>query len=247
MTMATESSGHIHQQSICICLPLRLGIFVAAFCTLFTSALYLLDGSWQQNMRHFTGGYSRSSRFFIGGIEITGTLFGVVGMLGTWYQKRDYVVTFNVWQFARLVAWGYMYYTDIPLVSRCEEWVNNVEAMTKQYGWNKILYKVAMAGDCSGERIRFFVLSFLTLLTFMYIVWATVRYQDFMGRTPKHLLRLPKDMTSGAFYAHSMGERSHLNGMWGQHEHNPARSEPPPELLPPQGYSVGGFGSMSVA
>jgi hypothetical protein len=246
--MAAESSGHTYQQSICICLPLRLGIFVAAFFTLFTSALYLLDTDGvQQSLRHFTGGYCRSSRFFILGIEITGILFGVVGMFGTWYQKRDYVVTFNVWQFARLVGWAYMYYTDIPLVSRCEEWVNNVEAMTKQYGWNHILYDVAMAGDCSGERTRFFVLSFLTLLIFIYIASATLRYQDFMGRTPKHLLRLPKDMTSGAFYAHSTGERSQLNGTWGKQEHNPAPALPPPELLPPQSYGVGGFGSISAA
>jgi len=200
-------------------------------------------------MRHFTGGYGRSSRFFIVAIEISGVLFGAVGIVGTWCQKRDYVVTFNVWQFVRLAAWGYMYYIDIPLVSRCEEMLNNVEAMTQQYGWNPILYDVAMAGDCSGERTRFFVLSFSTLLIFMYVVWATLRFQDFMGRAPKHVLRLPKDISSGAFYAHSMGERSHLNGMWGQHEHNPARSDsdPPPEMLPPQGYNSGGFGSMSVA
>eukprot|EP00913_Durusdinium_trenchii_P031432 g29427.t1 len=43
---------------------------------------------------------------------------------------------------------------------------------------------------------------------------------EFTGRLPKHLLRMPKDLTSGAFYSHSLGERSVLQGMWGKYDHH---------------------------
>lgn len=188
---------------------------------------------------------------FIGVIEFTGIVFGLVGMIGAWYQKRDQVIMFNVWQFVRLVAWTFMYSVDIPLITHCEDWVNNVEVMTKAHGWNALLYEVAMAGSCGNERLHFLLFSSLTFLTLAYICHATFRYQDFMARVPKHLLRVPKDLSSGAFYAHSMGERAHLNGLWGKHDYNPVLAGPSPDFLPPHsevpenGPPGSGFGSCS--
>eukprot|EP00434_Breviolum_minutum_P030072 symbB.v1.2.026593.t1/scaffold2669.1/size73469/4 len=52
------------------------------------------------------------------------------------------------------------------------------------------------------------------------VIWGTTDYIEFTGRLPKHLLRMPKDLTSGAFYSHSLGERSVLNGMWGKYDHH---------------------------
>mmetsp|Transcript_41451 Transcript_41451/g.119935 ORF Transcript_41451/g.119935 Transcript_41451/m.119935 type:complete len:233 (+) Transcript_41451:163-861(+) len=232
--MAAEPSSEIYMQTMCLCIPLRLGILLSAAFTFVTSLLYLCDRSlWEYIFRHFTGGYALASRVVIGAIEVTGVLFGLLGVLGTWYQKRDYVVTFNMWQLVRLAAWIFMYYVDIPLMAHCEEWVNSVESVTQAHGWNQLMYDIAMGGTCAEERLAFLVLSFLTLAVFMYMVWATLRYQDFMGRIPKHLLRVPKDLSSGAFYAHSLGERAHLSGVYGQHERNPMQPQP-----------SGGFGAV---
>lgn len=51
-----------------------------------------------------------------------------------------------------------------------------------------------------------------------YLISGATDYIEFTGRLPKHLLR-PKD-TSGAFYTHSLGERSVLNGLWGKYDHH---------------------------
>lgn len=225
--MAAEPSSEIYVQTMFMCVPLRLGVLISAAFTFLTSLLYLCDKTlWEYVFRHFTGGYALASRVAIGAIEVTGVLFGLLGVLGTWYQKRDYVVTFNMWQFVRLAAWIFMYVVDIPLMAHCEDWVNDVKYMTQVHGWNQLMYEIALNGNCEGERVRFLVLSFLTLAVFMYLIWVTLRYQEFMGRVPKHLLRVPKDLSSGAFYAHSMGERAHLNGVYGQHDHNPMQQPP---------------------
>mmetsp|Transcript_96757 Transcript_96757/g.269003 ORF Transcript_96757/g.269003 Transcript_96757/m.269003 type:complete len:242 (+) Transcript_96757:175-900(+) len=240
--MAAEPSSQIYMQTMCLCIPLRLGILISAIFTFITSVLYFCDrGLWEYIFRHFTGGYSFASCVAIGAIETTGVLFGLLGILGTWYQKRDYIITLNVWQFVRLASWIFMYTVDIPLIMHCEDWVNNVRSMTQVHGWNTLMYNIAMEGNCTDERVHFFVFSFLTLMAFTYVIWATLRYQDFMARLPKHLLRVPKDLSSGAFYAHSLGERAHLTGMWGQRDYNPTRSGSPLDSLPANN---GDFGAV---
>uniref|UniRef100_A0A7S1WR90 Uncharacterized protein n=1 Tax=Alexandrium catenella TaxID=2925 RepID=A0A7S1WR90_ALECA len=234
--MAAEPSSQIYVQTMCLCVPLRLGVLISAVLTFLTSLVYVANRQlWEYTFRHCMGGYASSSRVVIGAIEVTGLIVGLLGIVGTWYQKQDYIISFNLWQFARLGAMSFMYVVDIPLLTHCEDWVNDIKHMTEVHGWNQLMYDIAMAGGCDGERVRFLVLSFLTLAVFMYLTWVTLRYQEFMSCVPKHLLRVPKDLSSGAFYAHSLGERAHLSGVYGQHDHNPMQSG-----------QQGGFGSVPL-
>mmetsp|Transcript_130454 Transcript_130454/g.417393 ORF Transcript_130454/g.417393 Transcript_130454/m.417393 type:complete len:178 (+) Transcript_130454:391-924(+) len=162
-----------------------------------------------------------------GTVEVTGAAFGLLGVLGAWHCKPSYIQWFNGWQMMRMAAWLFMYYVDIPLVLHCEGWVDAVEAMTQKYGWNDILYQVAMSGHCSNDRNKFFVQSTLTFMVFSYIVLATSRYQDVLSRVPKHLLRVPKDLSTGIYYAHSMGERSYINGTYGATDDQILHDKPP--------------------
>jgi len=203
----------MHMQTMFLCVPLRLGILaVASFCLLNSIIYCFTPGGWENGFRQFVGGYSLGSKVAVGVMQVTGVLFCLLGVLGTWYVKSNYVFSFNVWQFARLAVWIYVYVVDIPLIVRCEDWVNNIKGSTAKFGWNQTMYDIAMNGECSSERTSFFVASILTLLFFMYTVLATSRYQEHMDRVPKHLLRVPKDLSSGAFYAHSMGERKAVQG-----------------------------------
>jgi len=236
------------RHTMCLCVPLRLGVlFVAAF-TCLSSVFYCCDRAhWNYVFRHFTGGYQLGSQIAVGVMEVTGVPFGAMGALGAWYAKDDYIGAFNMWQMARILVWLFMYYMDIPLMRGCEAWVNNVQEMTEKHGWNSVMYNIAVGGHCPGERTRFFVFSFLTLIVFMYMVSATARYHNFMTSLPKHLLRIPKDLSSGAFYAHSAGERSFLNGSWGMHERKPTVESPIGEGFggPAFGFAPPAFGSMS--
>mmetsp|Transcript_104641 Transcript_104641/g.326371 ORF Transcript_104641/g.326371 Transcript_104641/m.326371 type:complete len:245 (+) Transcript_104641:168-902(+) len=225
--MAAEPASEVYLNTIFLCIPLRLGVLISAFFTVLTSFLYLCDKeSYLITFRHFTGGYTHMSRFAVGVTEVLGVLFGPVGVVGAWFQRRDYVLTFSLWQFLRLAAWVFVYAVDIPLLSHCEDWVNDVKWMSTKYGWHQNMFDIAMAGHCEVERQAFFTLSFLTLAVFMYLVAATLRLHEFMGRQPRHLLRVPKDLSSGAFYSHSLGERAHLIGAYGKQEYTPPQDRP---------------------
>mmetsp|Transcript_112817 Transcript_112817/g.325919 ORF Transcript_112817/g.325919 Transcript_112817/m.325919 type:complete len:270 (+) Transcript_112817:215-1024(+) len=230
--MANEPSSDIFMQTMCLCVPLRLGILFASCWQFIVSLMYVIDKPmFEHVLRHFTGGYCLASRVVIGTMEVTGVLFGMLGILGTWYCKPSYIASLNLWQIARLVAWMVMFYIDVPLVMHCEDWVNAVQTMTEEHGWNPVLYETALAGKCASERSHFFALSLVTLIVFMYLVNATSRYQSHMDRVPKHLLKIPKDApmvfggtgdpAAGIFYAHSLGERAYLNGDYGTLEHAP--------------------------
>jgi len=246
--MAGEPSSEVYSQTMFICVPLRLGVLVTAVFSFLTSLFYLIDRPYFEYVfRHFTGGYALASRVAVGAIEVTGVPFALAGILGTWYSRSSYILYFNIWQFVRLGAYVWMYYVDLPLVMHCEDWVNSVRQVTEANGWNPLMYEVAMAGNCHNERTQFLAFSFFSVVVFAYIVLATSRYLELMSRVPRHLLQMPKDMSSGVFYSHSRGERSYLNGDYGTYDHMPPRPESaempgaaPPFSGQPYGFAAGG-------
>jgi len=238
-------------ETCCFCVPLRLGVFLIALLTFIFSIAYIFNHEeWQQDSRHFAGGYSTRSRVIIALVEMSGALFGLVGLIGAYYAKRGHIVTFNLWQFARMGAWLWMYFVDIPLLRHCEDWVNNVDHMAERHGWNSVMYGIAMDGACPRERRLFYVFSTLCFLFFAYMIYAVFRYTDTVERVPKHLLRIPKDLAPGAFYSHSAGERSAINGTRGVDAPSyglppigmPMAMPPPP--MPSQGGMQGFMGTM---
>jgi len=231
-------------QTVCLCVPLRLGILIASCWQFITSLMYVLDKPlFEHLLRHFTGGYCLWSRIAIGAVEMSGVLFGLLGIIGTWCSKPSYIASLNLWQIFRLAAWLFMYYTDVPLIMRCEDWVNAIQTMTDQHGWNPIMYDTALAGKCVSERSSFLAMSSVTFIVFAYIVNATSRYQAMVDRSPKHVLRLPKDPASGIFYAHPTGERSYLNGDYGTLEHAPPVR---PGVAMPQPAPGAGYGPYDI-
>jgi hypothetical protein len=236
-TPAAQTS-ELNMETMCSCVPLRTGVFATCFVTFFFSILCLADRPLMEDkMRHWAGGYGLTSSAVIGFIEVTGIIAGAMGMTGCWYSKRSYVKAYNVWQFVRLAAWIWMYVVDIPLLNRCELWVNNIDKAIEEYSWNPIMYKIAMEGNCSSEKTTFFICTIICLVVFLYLIQAVFRYQDQMEHVPAHLLRLPKDLATGAFYSHSLGERSYLNGTYGKDE-DPVQFRPANAQYQ-QGYGIG--------
>eukprot|EP00747_Dinoflagellata_sp_TGD_P164020 gnl/TRDRNA2_/TRDRNA2_183390_c0_seq1.p1 gnl/TRDRNA2_/TRDRNA2_183390_c0~~gnl/TRDRNA2_/TRDRNA2_183390_c0_seq1.p1 ORF type:complete len:262 (-),score=46.69 gnl/TRDRNA2_/TRDRNA2_183390_c0_seq1:116-901(-) len=247
-----DQTSELNMDTMCLCVPLRTGVCFTALVTFFFSILCLADRPlMEERSRHWAGGYGLTSSVVVGFVEVTGIVAGAMGMLGCWYSKRSYVKGYNVWQLCRLAAWVWMYIVDIPLLNSCELWVNNINKAIEDHGWNPTMYKIAMDGDCGAEKRTFFICTIICLVVFLYLIWAVFRYQDQMDRTPRHLLRLPKDLTSGAYYSHSLGERSFLNGAWNQEEHNvqftpAAHMQGPPPMGPQMGQYPGNYGTTNV-
>lgn len=210
-------SSQISTETLFWCLPLRLGVLVTSTVCFITSLFYVFDRQdFQYEFRHMVGGYGTNSRVAVGAVEWIGVIATGAGIVGVWYQKFNHVLTFAMWMGLRLIAWIYVYAVDIPILSKCEDWVENLDQMEKDYGWNQLMYDIAMDADCPHERLHFFFWSLIFLATFMYVTWGVARYLEITARVPKHLLRVQKDLPSGAFYATSSGERSALNstGIW---------------------------------
>jgi hypothetical protein len=228
-----------------VCLPPRLGVLFTALVAWLSSLFYLcFKPQWYSLFQSWCGGYSLASKVANGVVQYSGLLFGIVGILGAWYNRRDYVVYYNAWQFVRIAGWIVMYIYDVPLVSGCEEFVNNITGMTQRFGWHDRMYELAMAGQCSPERVAFFTCSIIAILYYIYCVVATNTYTNHMDKVPRHLLRPPKDLPTGTFYAHSVAERSYMNGTWGNHDqsigHGPPLVPGAPGMPPPF-TGAGGF------
>lgn len=205
--------SQVKQDAVYFCLPVRLAVLLAATVTFVSSVLYVCSPSWwRDEFRYFLGGYCMTSRIVINITASTGLFFAFPGMWGAWYAKEKYVMTYNAWQLAKLLGWVWVWCKDVPLLWRCESWVNDIDSMVASRGWNSLMYNIALDGECGNERFHYFLFSGVTFVAFLYTIWVTTVLQTTMNTIPKHLLRLPKDVTAGAFFSHSPGERTALAG-----------------------------------
>lgn len=238
-----EGVSQVYMQTMCVCVPLRLGVLLVSTATFLYSCAYFVNTSaWTTALRQYVGGYALASSLAVSFMEVTGLIFGVLGILGAYFCRPKYIEVYNWWQLARILAMLFMYYIDVPLIMNCEMWASDVQGATDKYKWNQYLYSVAINGHCTVERSNFFIRSSILFVILMYTTWATSRYYTYMTRLPKHLIQVPKDLTSGAFYAHSLGERVVLNGEWGADGEWGDRERQP--LLPPLGPMMGPPGPM---
>jgi hypothetical protein len=223
-----EPMNRAFKQTIFGCLPYRLGVLLTACVAWSSSVLFLASkDAWYHVFKHFNGGHTMSAKIVIGCVQYSGLLFGLVGILGAWLNRRGYVVYYNGWQVLRVVGWCVMYAFDVPVIHNCEEFVNNVSGMVEQHGWNENMFNAAMEGTCTVLRKPFFVCSSFAIIYYLYCVYATYKYTVHMDKLPKHLLRPPKDLPSSTFYSHSTGERSYMNGIWGKHDQSFSGQGPP--------------------
>lgn len=219
-----------------VCVPLRLGVFVSAAVTLWISIIFLVDYPLYTTLfRSCFGGFALASRIVVDIAEYSGLAFAWLGTVGTWYGRLDWVRCFNYWQYVRLLSFAIVFYVDMPLIMHCEDWVSDVQGTSEGYGWNQLMYNMAMQGSCSSSRTNFFAFATLSMMILMYTASATDRYLEYMGRVPKHLRELEaEDVTMNAFYSHSLGERSHLNDIYGKYDHYSVGHEPvgKPTMVP---------------
>lgn len=195
-------------ESMFCCIPLRTGVFLNAFLTIYCSVMMVLFKQYMEDtMRPFSGGYALQSRVIIRFIEVSGILWGIIGVLGTLFNKVHYVTIYNYYQMVRVTSWLCMYWTDVPLMWDCEMWRTDINGAIQRFGWNPVMYTISMGGTCHQERQKFLVFSTLFLFLFIYLMTKNQALQDHMGEEPRYLLRVPKQTPAGEFFTESMAQR----------------------------------------
>lgn len=206
-----SSHSEVKIRTCCFCIPLRLGVFLNAIFTICGSIVMIfMKHQYDDALRVFGGGYAIQSRVLIGFIEVTGCMWGVIGMLGTWENRGSYVKIYNYYQMVRLGAWVLMYFTDLPVLMQCEMWVTDINRALKDQGWNPVMYRIAFSGQCYNERALFILCSTLGFFFFAYLTYVNLLYQDLLEEEPDYVLRVHKHSPNGAFFAQSLGEDSRL-------------------------------------
>jgi len=207
----------------CVCIPLRLGVFLNAVFTIISSTfMVIFKKEFEDSTRTVSGGYCLLSRTIIFFIEVTGTFWGICGIIGAWRCQWSYVRLYNIYQWARLLAWVLMYITDVPLLWYCELWISDIDGAHAKMGWNPIVYSIAFHGRCARERTDFFIGSTLGFCLFLYLTLANQRYQTELAVSLPYFVSASKDKPKGTFFSQSLGERSFLLDAESQPPKNPS-------------------------
>eukprot|EP00928_Gymnodinium_smaydae_P090833 TRINITY_DN7454_c2_g2_i1.p1 TRINITY_DN7454_c2_g2~~TRINITY_DN7454_c2_g2_i1.p1 ORF type:complete len:258 (-),score=42.73 TRINITY_DN7454_c2_g2_i1:173-946(-) len=203
-----EASSMLRWETMCCCFPLRLGVFLVAVFTFLQCSIFFADREhvpfWQ---RVIVGGFGVNTGIAVSLLNASGVVAGLLGVLGTWFCKRAYIMLFNAWQVIAVIILLVVFVYDIGTLRTCESWVDDIQQMTKQFGWNQKMYDIAMAAECGSVRTHYFFWGVLFRCLFLYFTWCTNLYQDLVFAIPKHVLRVHKDLPVGAFYAQSNGTR----------------------------------------
>jgi len=217
----------LEHPTVCCCFPLRTAVFLSALCTALLSLALL--GSRDvvgQELRVFTGGYALQSKVIVDLVEISGIVWGTLGVFGVVFLRASYVRTYMSYQMFRLFIWLVMYFTDVPFLWSCELWRTDLKEAAKQYGWNDVMYSIAMSGQCQQERTLFVTCSTFSLFFFLYLTIATQWLLNDLEDEPRYLLKVPAGCPSGAFYTTSLAGGARAPQQLGQ-------GSPPPGMVGP--------------
>jgi len=193
----------------CFCFPLRTAVAIGGLATTLVAIAMLVDRSGAEaSLRPFVGGYKAQSRAFVNVVEVLGIFWGPVGIVGAVGLKTSLVKLYLGFQIVRLVVWAAIYCIDLSAFSRCNQWTRNVDEMTRTYGWNEIMFNVALHDRCDEERLIFVVCSVVALLVYLSFTRATQQLLAGMEEEPRYLLRVTGGSVNGAFYTQSLASKS---------------------------------------
>mmetsp|Transcript_98735 Transcript_98735/g.205806 ORF Transcript_98735/g.205806 Transcript_98735/m.205806 type:complete len:321 (+) Transcript_98735:90-1052(+) len=191
------------------CIPLRTSVLLIGFSSFLLGFAILVDRvETEANLRQYIGGYTRTSRSVIGFLDFLGLFFGLLGMIGALNLRANQVQLFLGFQAARLAAWFWMYYHDLQALWKCELWGTDVNKAAKLFGWNSILFDIAVESGCQSERQWFLMLSLPTLLFSVYCTLVTQKALADLEEEPAFLFKAPLGVVNGASYSRSLASAS---------------------------------------
>lgn len=192
----------------CACIPIRLGVFLIAAFSILTSVLTLFAKAAGVDTAVLFGGYVLESKVCIAFLEVSGAIWGIIGVIGAWQCHANKVNIFYYFQIARIFVWIGVFIFDLPALYSCEQWITN---MAGQDEWNPRMYQVAMEGQCLEKRIAFYTVNVPLFLLFNYFSWVTYEFIEMLNGGLSY--EYERKRGHRAFVAHSVAERMPLTGL----------------------------------
>merc|ERR1719387_888638 len=128
----------------CQCIPIRLGVFLIAAFAVLTGVVSGFGKALGVDTSALFGGYVLQSKVLITFLELSGLVWGFMGMLGAKQCSSGFTQVFLYYQYVRMASWIGIFYYDLPALWTCETWLTDINSMD----WNPRMYEVAMQGEC---------------------------------------------------------------------------------------------------
>lgn len=210
---AGRARGEVEADVACCCVPLRTAVFLVSLNSSLTGVCFILfqegkSSGEMDSLALFEGGFSFTNRAIYGILVIVGALMGLFGIMGAVQLLGRYVRYFMYFMFCHFVALAFSLIHDIPIILNCEEWKTNLEGSIKEYGWNELMYSIAVKNECWQERWAYFIGSAWQLIYVLYVVNICQRLCAELDEEPRFLLKVHKDHPDGVFYTKSLACRT---------------------------------------
>lgn len=194
---------------VCCCFPLRTAVaLIGANIFIVAVALFFDRAGTEEYLRHWVGGYARKTRVVIGLLDSLGIVFGPLAIVGAVQLTGNYLRLVLGFQVVRLVAQFFALYIDVPLLWKCEMWGSDVKSAADMYGWNEVMFEIAVESRCPQERVSFLFYCIPSLLFSVYCVTVTQKLWAEIEDEPAYLFNTPLSATTGAFLTRSLASES---------------------------------------
>lgn len=189
----------------CQCIPIRLGVFLIAAFAVLTGVVSGFGKALGVDTSALFGGYTIQSKVLITFLELSGLVWGFMGMLGALRCSASFTNVFLYYQYVRMASWVGIFYYDLPALWGCELWLTDIASQE----WNPRMYQVAMQGECYIRRVTFLVVACISMVLFGYFTTVNYVFHKMLEDGLQYTIE-NKQTNSSAFVAQSLVEKRPL-------------------------------------
>lgn len=194
--------------TMCLVLPLKLGVGVAAvvvWAHSFLCMLALITG----DIALRPTGYNQSLWFAPPVVGSCGIVFGFVGLLGTYDDKWELLWWFNRYFALKVLVLLAAYIADYWTLRQCESWRYNPEKLT-----NPFMAVLSDTGFCPWGRWSFVVGSGVEFTVWLYLFVRCLVYERQIANNPPYAVSFGGPAFGAQMGAHARWELFKVKDPW---------------------------------
>jgi len=192
----------------CFCIPLRTGVSLLCLYHFLFGVVCLLN-IFYDDVRFQSGGYNPYTNKLQVCVGCLGMGFALIGLLGLYDNKVDWIRTYNYFQITKLVTLGVVFFCDQVYMARCERFVFSIES---QQLHNPTMSQISTKNLCGAAR-QAYTLGFVIDFAFnMYFTYVSYYYCAALMMSPAYIIAFGDQGEKGEthmqvrFFDYNIGE-----------------------------------------